>query len=189
AIRLSPDKDVTLVYRRSRAEMPADLEELHGAEEEGIHFVFQKAPLRIVGTGHVEGLVVQSMELGPPDAGGRRAPVPVAGSEETIPCDTLIVAVGQRADLQGFSPALDLQLARGGWPEGKLPGFATAIPGVFAVGGRSVVYAMGNAIEAARAVDAYLGASKGTPPDPRPDPLGGPGHFTLPLGYTKPIRS
>ncbi|MHB8351304.1 MAG: FAD-dependent oxidoreductase [Thermoplasmata archaeon] len=189
AIRLSTGKDVTLVYRRSRSEMPADHEELHGAEEEGIHFLYQRAPVRIVGTGQVSGLVVQTMELGPPDASGRRSPVPVPDSETTLPCDTLIIAVGQRADLEGFSPSLELKIAGGGWPEGKLPGFATQIPGVFAVGGRSVVYAMGAAMDAAAAVDVYLSQQRGVPAEARPDPFGAPGHYALPPGYTKPIRA
>ncbi|HEV2317403.1 MAG TPA: FAD-dependent oxidoreductase [Thermoplasmata archaeon] len=189
AMRLCQERDITLVYRRSRAEMPADHEELHGAEEEGVKFLFQRAPVQIVGNGHVSGLVVQSMELGPPDASGRRAPVPVAGSEETIPCDTLIIAVGQKADLHGFEPALDLRIASGGWPEGKQAGYETGIPGIFATGGRSVVYAMGAATDAAIAVDKYLCAKRGATPEARPDPFGGAGHFQLPAGYTAPIRS
>ena len=189
AMRLCRARDVTLVYRRSRTEMPADPEELHGAEEEGIRFLFQKAPVRVEGVGRVQGLVVQSVELGPPDASGRRAPIAVPGSEETLPCDTLIVAVGQRADLQGFSPTLDLKIASGGWPEGKRPGFATAREGVFAVGGRSVVYAMGASMDTAAEVDRFLSARRGAPPTPRPDAFGGPGHFELPAGYTAPIRS
>ncbi len=189
ALRKTDGGSVTLVYRRGRAEMPADPEEIAGAEHEGIRFVFQRAPVAIRGTTHVEGLVVRSVELGPPDAGGRRTPVLVAGSEETIPCDTLIVAVGQKADLVGFDGGLDLRVTSQGWPEGKGPGFATAIPGVFAVGGRSVVYAMGAAMEAVVAVDAYLAGLRHEPPTARPDPFGGPGHFHLPPGYTKPIRS
>ncbi len=188
ALRLSHGGDVTLVYRRSRSEMPADPEEVHGAEQEGIHFQFLKAPVRIVGEGHVRGLVVQSMELGPPDTGGRRTPVPVAGSEETIPCDTVIVAVGQKADLQGFDKDLDLKLTSQGWPEGKGPGFETGVPGIFAAGGRSVVYAMGTATEAANAIDAYLRAKRGEPPAARPDPFGSGKPFALPSGYTQPIR-
>ncbi len=179
---------VTLVYRRGRDEMPADPEEVQGAEKEGIRFLFQRTPLRIVGTSHAEGLVVQRVELGPPDAGGRRAPVPVVGSEETIACDTVIVAVGQKADLTGLGDELDLKITSQGWPEGKRPGFATAVPGVFAAGGRSVVYAMGSASDAASAVDAYLAAKRGDAPTPRPDPFGGEGTFHLPPGYTKPIR-
>jgi glutamate synthase (NADPH) small chain len=189
SIRLCQAKDVTLVYRRSRSEMPADHEELHGAEQEGIRFLFQRAPVGIVGTDHVEGLIIQAMELGPMDASGRRAPVPVAGSETTLPCDTLIIAVGQRTDLTGFDPSLDLKVTSGGWPEGKLPGYGTGVPGVFAVGGRSVVYAMGAAIDAASAVDGYLAAKRGETAVARPDPFGGPKSFALPPGYTKPIRS
>ena len=188
ARRLSHGGQVTLVYRRSRQEMPADPEEVHGAEEEGVVFRFQQAPLRIVGNGRVEGLVVQSMDLGPPDAGGRRQPIPVPGSETTIPCDTVIVAVGQRADLTGFAPELDLKITSQGWPEGKGAGFETGVPGIFATGGRSVVYAMGSAMEVAVAIDAYLAAKRGAAPTARPDPLGGEGTFHLPPGYTIPIR-
>ena len=188
ALRLNPTKDVTLVYRRGRSEMPADPEEIHGAEAEGIRFLFQKAPVRVVGHDRVEGLVVESVELGPPDAGGRRSPVPVPGSEATLPCDTIIVAVGQKADLRGFESSLDLKLTSQGWPEGKGPGFETGIPGVFAAGGRSVVYAMGSATEAADAIDRYLSAQRGETTGPRPDPFGEPGTFHLPAGYTKPIR-
>ncbi len=188
AVRLAHGGRVRLVYRRSRDEMPADREEVHGAEQEHVEFVFQKAPVRVVGNGRVEGLVVQSMELGPPDAKGRRTPVPVPGSEETLACDTLIVAVGQRADLEGFPAELDLKIASGGWPEGKGPGYATAVPGVFAAGGKSVVYAMGTASEAAQAVDAYLCGLRGETPGPRPDPFGASKPYKLPPGYTSPIR-
>ena len=188
AVRLAHGGRVRLVYRRSRDEMPADREEVHGAEQEHVEFVFLKAPVRIVGKDHVEGLVVQSMELGPPDAIGRRTPVPVPGTEETLACDTLIVAVGQRADMDGFGPEYDLRTAAGGWPEGKGPGYATAVPGVFAAGGKSVVYAMGTASEAAKAIDAYLCGLRGETPGPRPDPFGASVPYKLPAGYTKPIR-
>ena len=188
ALRLSHGGHVTLAYRRGREEMPADPEEIHGAEQEGIRFLFQRAPVRVLGTTHVEGIVVETMELGPPDAGGRRVPLPVPGSETTLPCDTLIVAVGQKADLRGFDASLDLRLAPQGWPEGKAPGFATAVPGVFAAGGRSVVYAMGAATEAAVAIDAYLSAKRGEPARPRPDPFGEGKPYKLPAGYTTPIR-
>ncbi|HKN06833.1 MAG TPA: FAD-dependent oxidoreductase [Thermoplasmata archaeon] len=188
ALRESHGGRVTLVYRRSRQEMPADPEEILGAEHEGIRFQFLKAPLRVVGKDRAEGLSVQTMQLGPPDAGGRRAPVPVPGSDETIPCDTVIVAVGQKADLQGFGPELDLKLTSQGWPEGKGKGFETAVPGIFAAGGRSVVYAMGTSMDAANAIDAYLAGKRGEAPTARPDPLGGTETFHLPPGYTAPIR-
>ncbi len=187
AIRLSSGGDVTLVYRRTREHMPADPEELKGAEEEGIHFLFERAPVRVVGTDHVEGLVVQRMGSGPPSGAGLPALVPVPGSEETIPCDTLIVAVGQRADLTGIEPELDLQSSRGGWVEGKAEGHATALPGVFAAGGKSVVYAMAAGTRVAEAVDRWLRAKRGEAPAPRPDPFGGSSPFHLTAGYTKPL--
>ncbi len=191
ARRCAPGARVTLVYRRERPEMPADPEEIEGAEHEGVRFLFRKAPAGLVGspTGHITGLVVRAVELGPANAGGRRTPVEVTGSEETIPCDTLIVAVGQAADLTGLPAELGLRLARQGWPEGTGPGGATARAGVFAVGGRSVVYAMGAGMEAASAVDAYLAAKRGGSPEARPDPFGDGPAFHLPPGYTKPIRS
>jgi glutamate synthase (NADPH) small chain len=189
ALRKSPGARVTLVYRRERQEMPADAEEIHGAEQERIRFLFRKAPVAIAGKERVEGLVVRSVELGPPDAGGRRQPNPVPGSDETIPCDTVIVAVGQRTELEGFPGELDLRITPQGWPEGKGPGHATAVPGVYAVGGKSVVYAMGAAMEAVAELERYLALKRGGEPAPRPDPFGAGPAFHLPPGYTKPIRS
>ena len=181
--------DVTLVYRRTRDEMPADAEEVHGAESEGVRFLFLRAPMRIEGTGHVTGLVVRPMELGPPDGSGRRRPVPTQAPEETLECDTVIVAVGQKADLDGLEEGLDLRITAQGWPEGKGASFSTARPGVFAAGGRSVVYAMGNAMTAAEAIDDYLARKRGSSSVARPDPFGGAESFHLPAGYTTPIRS
>lgn len=189
ALRLCQGGTITLVYRRTREEMPADGEEIHGAEKEGVRFSFLRAPVRIVGQTHVEGLVVQSIQLGPPDPSGRRSPMPVPDSDEIIPCDTLIVAVGQKADLTGIDDALDLAITPQGWPEGKGEGFATGVPGVFAAGGRSVVYAMGSASKAAEAIDAYLSRKRGEEPKARPDPLGAEEPFHLPPGYTVPIRA
>ncbi len=189
ALRKAPGSRVTLVYRRDRADMPADAEEIQGAEEERVRFLFRKAPVEIVGRERVEGLRVRSVELGAPDAGGRRAPEPVPGSEETIPCDTVLVAVGQRADLSGFPAGLELKVAAQGWPEGRGPSNRTAVDGVYAVGGRSIVYAMGAAMEMIVALDTKLRERRGEPPAPRPDPFGGSTPFHLPPGYTKPIRS
>ena len=189
ALRTAPGASVTLVYRRDRDEMPADREEVHEAEAEHVRFLFLRAPVRIAGSAHVEGLVVRTVELGPPDASGRRSPMPVAGSETTIPCDTVLVAVGQRTDLDGFETGLDLHVTSQGWPEGKGAGHATSHPRVFAVGGKSVVYAMGAATDAVQALDRALREQRGEPAAPRPDPLGGSEPSHLPAGYTKPIRS
>lgn len=87
--------EVTLVYRRSRAEMPARAEEIEHAEEEGIRFELLTNPVEILGeNGAVTGMRCIRMELGEPDASGRRRPVPVEGSEFTVPCDEVIVALG-----------------------------------------------------------------------------------------------
>ncbi len=185
SLRLSPGGEVTLVYRRTEEEMPADREELLMAKDEGVRFLWQRSPVRIVGREHVEGLVVQRVELGPPDASGRRSPRAVEGSEETLPCDTVIVAVGQRADLTGFGSELELKVTPQGWVEGEGPQTATGVPGVFAVGGKSVVYAMAAGTRGAEGVDRYLRALRGEAPAPRPDPFGGDRPFHLPAGYAK----
>jgi formate dehydrogenase beta subunit len=88
--------DVNLLYRRTEAEMPADPQEIEEAKEEGIHFHHLAAPVSIVADGEeITGLKCQRMELGTPDASGRRRPVPIQGSEFIIDCDTIIPAVGQ----------------------------------------------------------------------------------------------
>ncbi|MEA3287385.1 MAG: FAD-dependent oxidoreductase [Candidatus Marinimicrobia bacterium] len=99
SLRLGSEK-VTIVYRRSRDEMPANPAEIIAAEEEGIVFRFLSAPNRIIGeSGNVKGLEILSMELGEPDPDGRRRPVPIAGSEAVLDCDTIIQAIGQFPDM------------------------------------------------------------------------------------------
>ncbi len=93
ALRLGASP-VTVVYRRSRREMPANDWEVEEAEEEGIHFLFLTNPTRILGVDRLEGVECQEMKLGEPDASGRRRPIPVPGSEFTIPCRYLIPAIG-----------------------------------------------------------------------------------------------
>ncbi len=100
SLRLGAEK-VTIVYRRSRDEMPANAAEIIAAEEEGIQFHYLAAPLRVVARdGRVAGLEIQRMSLGEPDRDGRRRPVPVAGSQEVVPCDVIIEAVGQVPDVE-----------------------------------------------------------------------------------------
>ena len=92
-------QDVTIVYRRSEREMPAYPEEIEGAKREGINFSFLTAPVKIVAKdGKVDGFECIRTELGPPDASGRRRPVPMEGSEFVIPCDAVIPAIGQKID-------------------------------------------------------------------------------------------
>lgn len=186
-LRLSSKGNVTLVYRKTRTELPAGEEEISGAEAEGINFLFERAPVRIEGGGQVEGLVVQATQLGPPDASGRPTVVMVPGTEETIACDTVIVATGEKADLTGLPTEINFKLSAQGWPEGKHEDWMTDVEGVFASGGKSVVYAMAAGSKAAEAIDAYIAKKKGRAPIERPDPFGRvPPAPRRPSGYGGP---
>ncbi len=184
--RLFPDGSVTLVYRKTREEMPAGPEEVEGAENEGVRFLFERAPVEIAGGDRVEGIVVRTSRAGPADSTGRPTATLVPGSDETIPCDTVIVAVGEKADLQGLPTELDFRISSRGWPEGKREDWMTDVEGVFAAGGKSVVYAMAAGTRVAEAIDAYVGRTTGRPPTPRPDPFGGSTPPPLPSGYGGP---
>jgi len=188
AVRLANGGHVTMAYRRTRHEAPAGEEELREADPEGVEFRWLLSPVRILGTDHVEGVEFQKMELRPPDASGRRAVEPIPDAFETIECDTVIVAIGQKADLAGISKDLGLKIASKGWPEGTGPGGMTNIEGVFAGGGRSVVHAMAAGTKAAEAIDAFLRKKVGEAPTPRPDPFGGPTPPPrVPPGYSSPV--
>jgi heterodisulfide reductase subunit A len=133
ALRMGAE-EVTIVYRRSRAEMPASAWEVEDAEEEGIHFHFLASPTRILGEdGKVAGLECIRMELGEPDASGRRRPLPVPGSEFVLPVDTVIPAIGQAPDL-GFLADGELPVTRWETLAADPETLATGVPGVFAGG-------------------------------------------------------
>ena len=112
AIRLG--KTVYNIYRRTKDEMPADQIEIDEAEEEGVIFKNLRNPLEIIKDekGHVKQIKLQVMELGEPDASGRRAPVPVEGKTETLDVDNVILAIGQAVDPNGFN-GLDLTRKKG----------------------------------------------------------------------------
>ena len=155
-----------LAYRRSRTEMPARVEEIHHAEQEGVEMMFLVAPLEILGgaDGWVRGVRLQRMELGEPDASGRRRPVPIEGSEFELPADILVVAIGTRANPLLTATCPDLKLNRWGNIETDDKQM-TSIPGVFAGGdivrgGATVILAMGDGKRAAGAIDKYLRESK-----------------------------
>ena len=101
-VRLGAE-EVSIVYRRTRAEMPANMVEIEAAEHEGVHFHFLAAPTRVVGdeNGNVTHLEYLKMELGEPDASGRRRPVPIEGSETLMEVDMVVTAIGQGPDV-GF---------------------------------------------------------------------------------------
>jgi len=152
---------VFLLYRRTEDEMPARREEVHHARQEGIEFKMLCAPEEILGhDGWVTGLVATRMELGEPDASGRRAPVCVMDAEFAIDCDTVIMAIGTRANPLLTHATPDLELSRRGYVVTDADG-ATSKPGVFAggdivTGSATVILAMGAGKRAAGAIDEWL---------------------------------
>ena len=161
ALRLGAN-EVYLVYRRTEAEMPARVEEIHHAKEEGVIFKELCAPLAIEGKdGWVTGLSVAQMELGEPDESGRRKPVPVQGegAEFTIECDTVIVAVGTRSHPLTREVADVALTERGNIAVDEE--MRTSNPKIFAggdavTGGATVILAMGAGKDAAAAINRQL---------------------------------
>lgn len=157
-----------IFYRRTEKEMPARIEEIHHAKEEGVEFTFLVAPTEVLGDedGWVRGMVLQRMELGEPDDSGRRRPVPIEGDTYEVEVDTVIVAVGTYPNPIIPATTEGLQISKWGTividPETGM----TNIPGVFAggdivTGGATVIGAMGAGKVAARGIDAYLSGKKG----------------------------
>lgn len=162
AIRLGAER-AFLVYRRSREDMPARLEEIEHAEEEGVELRLMTAPIAIIGDprSRVCSLRCAQMAAGEPDASGRRAPVPLPGSEFDLDVDTVIFAVGQSPNPLLASTTPDLPFTRRGCVEADPSTGATRKPGVFAggdivTGGATVISAMGAGRRAARAIHEYL---------------------------------
>jgi heterodisulfide reductase subunit A len=150
ALRLGA-KEVTIVYRRSRAEMPASPWEIEDAEEEGTRFHFLANPIRILGReGRVTGMECVRMALGEPDASGRRRPIPIEGSEFVLDVDMVIPAIGQMPDLgfmgDGGPVSHNLEVTRWGTLAADPDTLATAVPGIFA--GGDAVSGPATAIEA-----------------------------------------
>ena len=159
AVRLGA-KEVYVVYRRTRNEMPADKLEIDEAEEEGVIYKFLTNPLSFNGEdGKVKSITLQLMELGEPDASGRRRPVPIEGKTEEIAVDSVILAIGQKLVTDDVK---ELELNQRGNIVADEDFFTTSIDGVFAIGdatnrGASIaIEAIGEADRCAKAVDAYL---------------------------------
>ncbi len=128
-------KEVEILYRRSRAEMPASREEIREAEEEGIAFNFLKAPVKILARdGKVAGLEYIRMKLGEPDESGRRRPVPVKGSEASMSADMVIAATGQKSDLALFSGKDSVAVTAWGSIQADPVTFQTSVEGIYAGG-------------------------------------------------------
>jgi formate dehydrogenase beta subunit len=154
--------DVNLVYRRTKAEMPADPVEIHDAEEEGVNFHYLCNPTRIIAEeGKVVAVECIRMELGEPDKSGRRRPVPVPGSEFILETDILIPAIGQAVDLSFLDEGSGVERTKWNTVLVDQETFETSRPGVFAAGdcetGPDVlVRACGNGKRAAWRIDQYL---------------------------------
>jgi glutamate synthase (NADPH/NADH) small chain len=155
--------DVTCVYRRTEAEMPGRGEERVHAKEEGVQFFFLAAPVRLIGdNGQVKAMECIRMELGEPDASGRRRPVPIKGSEFIIETDTVVLALGYSGDPIVPQTTPGLKTKKGNLIEAdEEAGGQTSRPGVFAAGDNVrgadlVVTALAAARKAAAAMDEYL---------------------------------
>ncbi|MBQ2722388.1 MAG: NADPH-dependent glutamate synthase [Opitutales bacterium] len=157
----------TLVYRRAREQMPARAEEVHHAEQEGVNFQMLTNPKRVIAddSGKIVALECVKMELGEPDASGRRSVVEVEGSEFQIPCDALVIAIGNRPNPLIPMTCDALKTTKKGTLEVDPETLQTSIPQVFAggdvvSGAATVISAMGQAKIAARSINKFL---KGEP--------------------------
>ncbi len=162
ALRLGAD-NVKVVYRRALEQLPARIEEYHHAVEEGIEFHFLTNPLEYIGddNGALKAVKCIRMELGEPDASGRRRPVAIEGSELTMEADTVIEAIGQGSNKVLLDAFPDLKLNKWGYIEADEKTGETSVAGVYAggdivTGAATVILAMGAGREAARAIDGYL---------------------------------
>jgi len=154
--------NVTLSYRRTRKEMPASPHEIHDCEVEGVKLDLLSAPVRVEVNeqGRAVGLICQRMQLGEPDASGRRSPVPVPDSEYLIPADTVLLAISQDVDVKSMQ-ITDIKTTRWGSIEVDEATMKTNLTGIFAggdasLGAATAVEAIGAGRRAAFAIDAYL---------------------------------
>lgn len=162
ALRLGA-REVSIIYRRSEAEMPGRYEEIQHAKAENIRFEFLRNPIEFLGNpdGWLTGIRLIEMELGEPDASNRRRPIPIPGSEYEIPVDIAVVAIGNGSNpiLQRTTP--ELQFDRYGHIVTNPETMATSVPGVYAggdivTGGATVILAMGAGRKAAASINRYL---------------------------------
>ncbi len=162
AKRLGADRAM-IIYRRSEKEMPARIEEIHHAKEEGIEFMNLHNPLEYYGdeTGRVKQMKVQKMELGAPDASGRRRPVPMEGSEFIVDVDVVVVGIGTSPNPLIPTALPDLEVTRWQTVVVNEDNMQTSIPDMFAGGdivrgGATVILAMGDGKKAAESMHKYL---------------------------------
>jgi len=154
--------EVTVLYRRSREELPARLEEIKRAEEEGVNFIFLSAPLAFTGNGGwVDTVECQEMELGEPDESGRRSPIPKKGSTFTLKVDTVIIAIGNRPNPIISKTTQGLNIGRHGEilvdpATGKTSKVGVFAGGDIVSGSATVIEAMGAGRRSAIAIHRYL---------------------------------
>lgn len=162
-------KNVTIIYRRSRAEMPATKDEVEEAEKEGANILFLATPVKVVTRdGKVTGAECIRMELGEPDASGRRRPIPVKGSEFAVDTDMIISAIGETPDLSFLSQPIKVN--KDGTIAVSQPTYQTSVPYVFSggdciTGPATLIEAIAAGNRAARSIDQYLRSGKVTPSD------------------------
>lgn len=153
---------VHIIYRRTQAEMPAQIEEVRAAREEGIELHELVAPARLIGSdGHVTTIRCQRMRQGDPDARGRRQPIPIVGDEFDMPVDVVLVAIGEAPDPSFLPEGTSVELAAWGGLLVNPDTLATGAPGVFAAGDitygpKSVIHAAAHGRTAAKSIHAYL---------------------------------
>lgn len=162
ALRLGASRAM-LLYRRTKAEMPAREEEIHHAEEEGVELIELTSPVAFLGdeSGRLTAVRCHRMQLGEPDESGRRSPVPIEGSEFELPLDVAVIALGTGANPLVQSTTADLATDRRGHIVADNETLATSKPGVFAggdvvTGSATVILAMGAGRKAAAAIHKYL---------------------------------
>ncbi len=163
AVRLGAE-NVYVIYRRTKDEMPADPVEIREAEEEGVIYKFLTNPIEFTGeNGVLDGVILQKMELGEPDESGRRRPVAIEGATEKIPLDSVIMAIGQYPNLEGFE---ELEATRRNTISADESRFTTSKEGVFSVGDATnkgadiAIAAIGEAQKASVVMDRYLNGEK-----------------------------
>ena len=155
-------EEVSLVYRRTRNEMPANVEEIEEAEEEGVNFLYLTNPTKIISKdGKVVGVELIKMELGEPDESGRRRPIPIEGSEFVLDCDIVVPAIGQAIDLTVIDGVQDIEVTRKGTIVVDINSYMSSKSGVFAAGDvvtspDALITACAGGRRAAFRVDQYL---------------------------------
>ena len=168
ALRLGAE-EVWIVYRRSRKEMPARLEEIENAEEEGVKFKFLTTPIKFMDdkSGWVNGMECIAMQLGEPDESGRRRPIPIKGSEFIMDVDTVVIAIGQTPNPLIQRTTEGLKTTKWGTivvneKTGKASKKGVYAGGDVVSGAATVISAMGAGKKAARSIHRYLLKKKNT---------------------------